>query len=99
MIQFAWRFLRFQPASELNRWYRGRTEGVIDARKPLRKKLIVALARKLLVPPWRLVTTGELPAGLLLPPPPYARRSPVAIGEPSAAPRPDQTRVGKRSYQ
>src|SRR3546814_6148859 len=39
MIQFAWRFLRFQPDSELTRWYRGRTEGVIDARKTLRKKI------------------------------------------------------------
>src|SRR3546814_7322755 len=54
MIQFAWRFLRFQPDSELTRWYRGRTEGVIDARKTLRKKLIVALARKLLVALWRM---------------------------------------------
>src|SRR3546814_18089961 len=61
MIQFAWRFLRFQPDSELTRWYRGRTEGVIDARKTLRKKLIVALARKLLVALWRMVTTGEVP--------------------------------------
>ncbi|HEY9537166.1 MAG TPA: transposase [Kiloniellaceae bacterium] len=68
MIQFAWRFLRFQPDSELTRWYRGRTEGVIDARKTLRKKLIVALARKLLVALWRMVTTGEVPAGLVLRP-------------------------------
>ncbi|MGV7219868.1 IS110 family transposase, partial [Bradyrhizobium sp. UFLA05-112] len=33
-----------------------------------RKTMIVALARKLLIALWRLVTTGETPAGLLLRP-------------------------------
>lgn len=68
MIQFAWRFLRFQPDSALAHWYRSRTEGVIDTRKTLRKKLIVALARKLLVALWRMLTTGQIPAGLVLKP-------------------------------
>jgi transposase len=31
-----------------------------------RKTLIVALARKLLIALWRLATTGEVPAGLIL---------------------------------
>jgi transposase len=51
MIQLAWRFLRFQPDSDLARWYRARTA---DALGGTRKTMIVALARKLLVALWRL---------------------------------------------
>jgi transposase len=56
MLQLAWRFLRFQEASGLAQWYRTRT---VDARGGTRKTMIVALARKLLIALWRLVTTGE----------------------------------------
>jgi len=38
------------------------------ARGGARKTLIVALARKLLIALWRLVTTGEAPEGLVLRP-------------------------------
>jgi transposase len=62
MIQLAWRFLLFQKDSALAQWYRTRTE--IDGRK--RKTMIVALARKLLIALWRLATTGEMPAGVVL---------------------------------
>src|ERR671933_1616737 len=65
MIQLAWRFLLFQKDSALSQWYRARTEG---ARGGARKTLIVALARKLLIALWRLVTTGEAPEGLVLRP-------------------------------
>ena len=65
MIQLAWRFLLFRKDSALARWYRARTEG---ARGGMRKTLIVALARKLLIALWRLVTTGETPEGLVLRP-------------------------------
>jgi transposase len=65
MIQLAWRFLRFQPESGLAHWYRARTT---DARSSTRKTLIVALARKLLVAFWRLVTIGEAPEGVVLRP-------------------------------
>ena len=65
MIQLAWRFLLFQKDSALARWYRARTEG---ARGGIRKTLIVALARKLLIALWRLVSTGETPEGLVLRP-------------------------------
>jgi transposase len=65
LIQLAWRFLMFQKSSGLARWYRQRTEGDAAAK---RKKMIVALARKLLVAFWRLVTTGEVPAGVVLRP-------------------------------
>jgi hypothetical protein len=47
--------------SALARWYRTRTEGPSGARKTT---MIVALARKLLIAPWRLVTTGEVPDGV-----------------------------------
>ncbi|MFB9984577.1 IS110 family transposase [Mesorhizobium newzealandense] len=46
LIQLAWRFLRFQKDSALAQWYRARTEGPTAARKT---KMIVALARKLLI--------------------------------------------------
>jgi transposase len=65
MLQLAWRFLMFQKDSALAQWYRARTA---DARGATRKTLIVALARKLLVALWRLVTTGEVPAGVILRP-------------------------------
>ena len=65
LIQLAWRFLMFQKESGLARWYRARTE---NARPGARKTMIVALARKLLIALWRLVTTGETPQGVTLRP-------------------------------
>lgn len=63
MIQLAWRFLLFQKESALAQWYRGVTK---DARGATRKTMIVALARKLLIALWRLVTTGEMPEGVAM---------------------------------
>ncbi len=65
MIQLAWRFLLFQKDSALAQWYRSRTEG---ARGGVRKVLIVALARKLLLGLWRLVVAGQVPQGVVLQP-------------------------------
>jgi len=65
MIQLAWRFLIFQKDSALAQWYRARTA---DGRAGTRKTMIVALARKLLIALWRMVTTGEIPQGLKLRP-------------------------------
>jgi transposase len=65
LIQLAWRFLMFQKMSALSQWYRARTQGANPAR---RKSMIVALARKLLIALWRLVTTGEVPQGVVLRP-------------------------------
>jgi transposase len=62
LMQLAWRFLRFQKESALARWYRDRTEGS-GKRKTT---MIVALARKLLIALWRMVTVGEIPAGVVL---------------------------------
>ena len=65
LIQLAWRFLMFQKASALAEWYRART---VAAKPAVRKSMIVALARKLLIALWRLVTTGEVPHGVSLRP-------------------------------
>jgi transposase len=61
MIQLAWRFLTHQKDSALAVWFRTR----VAQGKP-RKTMIVALARKLLIALWRLVTTGEIPQGVVL---------------------------------
>ena len=63
MIQLAWRFLMFQKDSALAQWYKARTEGTKGVRKTT---MIVALARKLLIELWRLVTTGKIPEGVML---------------------------------
>jgi transposase len=65
MIQLAWRFLRFQKQSGLAQWFQARTT---DRRGTTRKTMIVALARKLLIALWRLVTIGEVPQGVVLRP-------------------------------
>ena len=65
MIELAWRFIRFQKQSALAQWFEKRITG---AGRGERKKMIVALARKLLIPLWRMVTTGEIPEGVALRP-------------------------------
>ena len=64
MIQLAWRFLKFQKDSALAKWFRARTESA----PRLRKKMIVALARKLLIALWHFVHDGVVPQGVLLRP-------------------------------
>jgi transposase len=63
MIRLAWRCLRFQDGSALAQWFQTRTA---DGRGNTRKTMIVALARKLLIALWRLVTTGEMSDGIVL---------------------------------
>jgi transposase len=65
LIQLAGRFLMFQKDSALAKWYRARTDGGKGVRKTV---MIVALARKLLIALWRMVTTGEVPEGVRLRP-------------------------------
>src|ERR1700676_5325437 len=65
LIQLSWRFLLFQKDSALAQWYRARTEGMKGVSKT---KMIVALARKLLIALWRMVTAGEVPEGVRLRP-------------------------------
>jgi hypothetical protein len=63
LIELAWRFLRFHKDSALAQLFQARTAGNKGARKT---KMIAALARKLLIALWRLVKTGEVPAGVTL---------------------------------
>jgi transposase len=65
MIQLAWRWLMFQKDSALAKWFMARTA---HGPRDVRKKMIVALARKLLIALWRYVTTGDVPAGARLRP-------------------------------
>lgn len=62
-IEIAWGWLRYQPDSELSRWYQKRY-GHGSTR--LRKIGIVALARKLLIELWKYLQTGKPPAGAVL---------------------------------
>jgi transposase len=65
MIQLAWRWLMFQKGSALAKWFTARTA---HAPREVRKTMIVALARKLLIALWHYVSTGEVPAGAKLRP-------------------------------
>ena len=63
MIQLAWLWLRYQPASALAEWFRERV-GTRMGRT--RRIAIVAMARKLLIALWTYVETGEVPNGVAL---------------------------------
>jgi transposase len=63
LIQLAWRLLMFQPDAALVRWYRERTAGGKGA---IKKTMIVALARKLLIALWSYATAGVMPEGVVL---------------------------------
>jgi len=55
MVEVAWRWLQFQPQSGLSRWFQVRFGG---GGKRMRRKGIVALARRLLVALWRYLEQG-----------------------------------------
>ena len=63
MLQLAWLWLRHQPESALSRWFH---ERVSRNGGRLRKTLIVAVARKLLVALWKYVTAGVVIEGAVL---------------------------------
>jgi len=64
-IEIAWCWLRYQPHSELARWF---YDNFGHGGKRMRRVGIVALARKLLVALWRYLETAEIPAGAQLKP-------------------------------
>src|SRR3712207_467292 len=63
MVQLAWLWLRHQPTSALSVWFRERVKRAGGRRK---KTAIVALARKLLVALWRLVSDGVIIKGAVM---------------------------------
>ncbi|MGH8594126.1 MAG: transposase [Gammaproteobacteria bacterium] len=65
MVELGWLWLRYQPDSELSRWFRERFGG---SGKRSRRIGIVALARRLLIALWRYLEFGEIPAGAQLKP-------------------------------
>jgi transposase len=60
IVEIAWCWLRFQPRSKLTLWFQNRFAG---GGKRMRRKGIVAMARRLLIDLWRYVEFGEVPAG------------------------------------
>ena len=63
LIQMAWRWLRYQPDSALSKWFNERTAG---SHGRIRRVMIVALARKLLIALWRFSEFGFVPTGAKL---------------------------------
>src|SRR5215471_13531440 len=63
LVELAWCWLRWQPDSDLARWYLRRF-GLANGRS--RKLGIVALARKLLIALWKYLERGEVPQGARL---------------------------------
>jgi transposase len=62
MIQLAWLWVRHQPHSALTRWFQERVQRNGGR---LRKTMIVALARKLLVALWKYVNSGVVIEGAI----------------------------------
>jgi transposase len=66
MVELAWSWLRFQPASQLSQWF---NERFAEGGKRMRRIGIVALARRLSIALWRYLEQGEIPLGATLKPP------------------------------
>lgn len=60
MVEIAWLWLRFQPQSDLAKWYQARFAG---GGLRMRRLGIVALARRLLIAVWRYLEDGVIPKG------------------------------------
>ena len=60
VVELAWIWLRYQPASKLSRWWH---ERFADKGMRGRKVGIVALARKLAIALWRFLEHGVVPEG------------------------------------
>ena len=65
MIQLAWLWLRHQPGSALSLWFQDR---VRRNGGRLKKPMIVALARKLLIALWKYATAGVIIEGAVMRP-------------------------------
>jgi len=63
LIEMAWFWVRYQPASELAQWFAKRTAAGSGRGKRI---AIVAVARRLAIALWRYLRNGVLPAGAQL---------------------------------
>jgi transposase len=63
MVELAWSWLRYQPQSELSKWFNRRFAG---GGKRMRRIGIVALARRLAIALWRYLEDGLIPHGAQL---------------------------------
>ena len=65
MVELAWLWQRYQPGTAQVVWFR---ERVGSTGRRLRKVMVVALARKLLIALWRFVIDGLMPEGAVTKP-------------------------------
>jgi transposase len=65
MVELAWLWTRYQLGAAQVCWFR---ERVASTGRRVRKIMVVALARKLLIALWRFVIDGVLPEGAVLKP-------------------------------
>jgi transposase len=63
MIELAWLWQRYQPGSTQVSWFRQRVTG---AGRRIRKVMVVAMARRLLIALWRFATQGVVPEGAVI---------------------------------
>ena len=65
MSELAWLWQRYQPGSAQVIWFRERVGGT---GKRMRKVMVVAMARRLLIALWRFATQGVVPEGAVTKP-------------------------------
>jgi len=65
MVELAWLWQRYQPGAAQVAWFRDR---VGSTGRRIRKVMVVALARKLLIALWRFVIDGVVPEGAVMKP-------------------------------
>ena len=65
LIEMAWFWLRYQPNSDIAKWFVHRTGG-IGPNKRGKRISIVAVARRLAIALWRYLKDGVVPAGAVL---------------------------------
>ena len=63
MVELAWLWLQNQPTSALSLWFHERVRRLGGR---MRKTIIVALARKLLIALWRYTTAGVVIEGAVM---------------------------------
>lgn len=65
MVELAWLWLRYQPGAAQVSWFRERVGGT---GRRMRKVMVVAMARRLLIALWRFAKQGVVPEGAIVNP-------------------------------